>query len=666
MVGGGVVLFRGDLHSKTFCAGGNPSEENKSSGDFLDRITPFARLHESLESVSSPMIVVCHGATRGGGMLFPLFGSVVVSHADATFGFPEIRRGVLPGVVSVAALRRLSRTTCSWLMCTGDTIDASAAQRLGLVDTVGTAEHAAELAKAFSMRALLLLEDPSLSLLSVPPDHYTAPSSELLDTASPVQTVDIECDAGKQVVRLQVDDLASALGALQLVDTEMSSSLRAVILSVAGQGSNAKNAPAACKAPRWDVLASLADRGVTLICSVRGHATSDMLLLAASAHYRVFDSGASFGCVLEDAQAQEMLYRTLHAEDVAQVVTGGVLDATKAFELGFASEIDSNGAEAHAVQFASWLTKQPMIGLQHNLQLTNRCFQSSDSSSRSTCLLWRLRLLADQERVARALPVKSKLTAPSVPVRDAAAATAVRRSLRTETVQPNFQRLNTQGLRESFLRQAEGHAQAPGIHAMQVYVPRSCATATDLENAHHVKGKYSVGLMMKEFAACDEDEDAISMALTATYRLVEEHGVRFEDVGMLQVGTETLLDRSKSMKTHLMELFERSGNLDVEGIDHINACYGGTSALLACTTWVGCAAWDGRWAITVTSDVSDGTRAYPFLNGAAAVAVGHCIPTPVGLISTISCSLLLHCHFSMSLPTPVGLISTVSGSLLSP
>ena len=71
-------------------------------------------------------------------MLFPCIASTALAHADASFGFPEIRRGVLPGVVSVAARRRLSAAVCRRLMCTGDTIDAQTARRLGLVDFVGS------------------------------------------------------------------------------------------------------------------------------------------------------------------------------------------------------------------------------------------------------------------------------------------------------------------------------------------------------------------------------------------------------------------------------------------------------------------------------------------------------------------------------------------------
>jgi len=47
----------------------------------------------------------------------------------------------------------------------------------------------------------------------------------------------------------------------------------------------------------------------------------------------------------------------------------------------------------------------------------------------------------------------------------------------------------------------------------------------------------------------------------------------------LEVGTETIIDKSKSVKTFLMELFAQHGNFNIEGVDTMNACYGGTNAI---------------------------------------------------------------------------------------
>ena len=63
------------------------------------------------------------------------------------------------------------------------------------------------------------------------------------------------------------------------------------------------------------------------------------------------------------------------------------------------------------------------------------------------------------------------------------------------------------------------------------------------------------------------------------------------DFGRLEVGTESILDRSKSVKTVLMQLFEQGegegeGHTDLEGVDSVNACYGATAALFNTAQWV--------------------------------------------------------------------------------
>jgi len=68
----------------------------------------------------------------------------------------------------------------------------------------------------------------------------------------------------------------------------------------------------------------------------------------------------------------------------------------------------------------------------------------------------------------------------------------------------------------------------------------------------------------------------------------------YSTIGRLEVGTETIIDKSKSVKTVLMQLFEDSGNYDVEGIDTTNACYGGTAALFNALSWIESSSWDGK------------------------------------------------------------------------
>jgi hydroxymethylglutaryl-CoA synthase len=93
---------------------------------------------------------------------------------------------------------------------------------------------------------------------------------------------------------------------------------------------------------------------------------------------------------------------------------------------------------------------------------------------------------------------------------------------------------------------------------------------------------------------CSDREDINSLCLTVVQKLMERNGLQYTQIGRLEVGTETIIDKSKSAKTVLMQLFEESGNTDVEGIDTTNACFGGTAALMNALNWIESSYWDGE------------------------------------------------------------------------
>lgn len=133
-----------------------------------------------------------------------------------------------------------------------------------------------------------------------------------------------------------------------------------------------------------------------------------------------------------------------------------------------------------------------------------------------------------------------------------------------------------------------------GILALQLYTPATRVDQAELERYDGVSaGKYTVGLGQTNMGFCGDQEDIHSLCLTAVQRLVERNGLSYADIGRLEVGTETVVDKSKSVKSVLMQLFAAGGNTAVEGIDTTNACYGGTAALFNAVSWVESSAWDG-------------------------------------------------------------------------
>ena len=96
--------------------------------------------------------------------------------------------------------------------------------------------------------------------------------------------------------------------------------------------------------------------------------------------------------------------------------------------------------------------------------------------------------------------------------------------------------------------------------------------------------------------------DIYSLALTVVSNLLSKYKIDPNSIGRVEVGTETILDKSKSVKSVLMQLF--GDNTNIEGVDTVNACYGGTNALFNSVNWVESSAWDGRDAIVVAGDIA--------------------------------------------------------------
>ena len=175
-----------------------------------------------------------------------------------------------------------------------------------------------------------------------------------------------------------------------------------------------------------------------------------------------------------------------------------------------------------------------------------------------------------------------------------------------------------------------------GILAIEMYVPARYVSLSDLEKADNCAGKYTgdngffalglllfninvlhhltysfyyngifllpVGLGQLNMAFCDDREDVASIFLTAVHGLLEKYNIDPNCIGRLEVGTETLVDKSKSVKTSLMKLF--GSNTDLEGITNVNACYGGSAALFNSIAWVESSEWTGQYALVVCGDIA--------------------------------------------------------------
>lgn len=136
----------------TFCAGADLTEAGSAAGDpARARAEQMVDLLRAVVALGKPVIGRIDGHVRAGGMGLVGACDIVVAGPRSSFALTESRLGLAASVISLTVLPRLAERAASRLFLTGETIDAAAAERAGLitraVDDVDAA--VAELAAQF-------------------------------------------------------------------------------------------------------------------------------------------------------------------------------------------------------------------------------------------------------------------------------------------------------------------------------------------------------------------------------------------------------------------------------------------------------------------------------------------------------------------------------------
>jgi enoyl-CoA hydratase/carnithine racemase len=145
-----AVVLRGE--GPSFCAGGDVGmlqEAARAGYDAaLEEGLALGRMLRRVHESPVPVIAVVHGPALGGGAGLAAACDLVIAARDAGFGFPEVRLGLIPAVVSPFVLQRLTPARARRLFLTGERVSAAEAVALGLVDVLAEPETLeAELAR---------------------------------------------------------------------------------------------------------------------------------------------------------------------------------------------------------------------------------------------------------------------------------------------------------------------------------------------------------------------------------------------------------------------------------------------------------------------------------------------------------------------------------------
>lgn len=147
----GCIVLTGS--QKAFAAGADIKEMRALSyidayqGDFI------TRNWERASTVRKPIIAAVAGYALGGGCELAMMCDFIIAADNARFGQPEITLGVMPGAGGTQRLTRLVGKSKAMDMClTGRMMDASEAERAGLVSRVVPLDSLLEEAKSAALK----------------------------------------------------------------------------------------------------------------------------------------------------------------------------------------------------------------------------------------------------------------------------------------------------------------------------------------------------------------------------------------------------------------------------------------------------------------------------------------------------------------------------------
>jgi len=171
-----VIIITG-AGDKAFCAGASLGEFDTDSAAGAKRFTDnYAQLARTFTTIRKPSIAMVNGYAFAGGCglaMYPTFG---IACETATFGLPEINVGIWSMIVMATLYRMVPRKKMLELMCTGDSIDAYEAEKIGMINKVVPGKEL----EAAAMNLAEKLKSKSASTLSFGLEaFYTASDMEL-------------------------------------------------------------------------------------------------------------------------------------------------------------------------------------------------------------------------------------------------------------------------------------------------------------------------------------------------------------------------------------------------------------------------------------------------------------------------------------------------------
>jgi methylglutaconyl-CoA hydratase len=128
-----AVVLAGE--GESFCAGADV-EWQRSAIDLsyeenVEDALRLFRMCEAIDTCPAPVVARVQGYALGGGSGLVACADVAIAARDATFGFAEVKLGIIPAVISPFVLPKIGAQARRYFL-TGERFDAETALRIGL------------------------------------------------------------------------------------------------------------------------------------------------------------------------------------------------------------------------------------------------------------------------------------------------------------------------------------------------------------------------------------------------------------------------------------------------------------------------------------------------------------------------------------------------------
>ena len=115
----------------TFCAGADLKDPPVQAGP-----TSFAGVLHTLWDYPKPVVIAVNGHVRAGGFGLLASADLTMAVESSTYAFTEVRLGLVPAIISVLCLRRMTPASASRYLLTGEQFGPDEAVSAGLVTDV--------------------------------------------------------------------------------------------------------------------------------------------------------------------------------------------------------------------------------------------------------------------------------------------------------------------------------------------------------------------------------------------------------------------------------------------------------------------------------------------------------------------------------------------------